>query len=143
MKAFQTFYFTGYDFDPKTLKASFFYSFDHEVDFTETIDFACSGFQPINSLDPEILNTLLFHTSLAIGISYYKLYPTHDLVVETGSLNEDQQNFWKIFYTQGLGEFFYTNSLSPHGLINFVNGGKKTPQKFFSSNSNTPMVALG
>ncbi len=143
MKAFHTFYFTWYDFDPKTLKASFFYSFDHEVDFTETIDFACPEFIPINTIDPEILNTLLFHLSLAVGVSYYKLFPTKNLVVEIGSLTEDQQSFWKIFYTQGLGEFFFRNNLSPKWLINFVNGKKKTPHKLFSPHSTIPMIALG
>ncbi|MCX6824197.1 MAG: hypothetical protein NT085_03645, partial [candidate division SR1 bacterium] len=77
------------------------------------------------------------------GISYYKLYPTENLVVETGTLDDYQQKFWKNFYTQGLGEFFYTNKLSPHGLINFLNGNKKTPQKLFSSESTTPMIAIG
>ncbi len=143
MKAFQTFYFTWYDFDPKTLKASFFYSFDHEVNFTETIDFTCHGFTPITTRDPEIMNTLLFHLSLAVGVSYYKLYPTENLVIESGSLNEDQQQFWTTFYTQGLGEFFFRNNLSPKWLINFVNGGKESPHKLFSSHSNIPMIAIG
>ncbi|MFA7298410.1 MAG: hypothetical protein WC010_02070 [Candidatus Absconditabacterales bacterium] len=143
MKPFQTFYFTGYTFDAKTLKASFSYSFDHETDFTETIDFACPEFKVISPIDPEIIHTLLFHLSLAIGISYYKLYPTKDLVIETGSLDENQQKFWKNFYTQGLGEFFYTNKLSPKEFINFVNGDKEVPHTFFSSNSNIPMIALG
>ncbi len=143
MKAFQTFYFTWYTFNPKTLKASFFYSFDHDVDFTETIDFSCPGFTPINDLDEEILNTLLFHLSLALGISYYKLYPTENLVIESGSLNQDQQDFWKIFYTQWLGEFFFRNNLSPRGRINFVNGEKASPQKLFSTASNIPMIAIG
>ena len=143
MKPFQNFYFTWYTFDQKTLKASFFYSFDHEVNFTESIDFTNSALKPISTIDTEVMNTLLFHLSLALGISYYKLYPTKDLIVETGSLTEDQHSFWKTFYTQWLGEFFYTNKLSPHRLINFVNGKQNTPQTVFSSNSTTPMVAIG
>lgn len=143
MKAFQTFYFGWYSFDPTTLKASFSYSFDHEVDFVETIDFACPEFTPIAHIDTEVMNTLLFHTSLAVGISYYKLYPTSDLVIEHGLLNQDQQHFWNIFYTQGLGEFFFTNNLSPKKLLNFVNWTPQTPSTFFSSTSWIPMVAIG
>jgi len=143
MKAFQTFYFTWYTFDPKTLTASFAYSFDHEVDFTETIDFTSTELPIRPDIDTKTMNTLLFHLSLAIGISYYKLYPMANLVLETGSLNEDQQAFWKTFYTQWLGEFFYKNKLSPKELINFVNGTKKTPQKQFSTSSGIPMVAIG
>lgn len=143
MKAFQTFYFTWYTFDQITLKASFSYSFDHEVNFVETIDFASTELVAIPSIHPEIMRTLLFHLSLAIGISYYKLSPTQDLIIETGSLTEDQQQFWKTFYTQGLGEFFYTNKISPQGLINFVNWSHITHQKQFSIQSNIPMIAIG
>jgi len=143
MKTFQTFYFTGYDFDPSTLKASFFYSFDQEVTFTETIDFNSSELTPISNIDTKIMDTLLFHLSLAIGISYYKLFPTSKLVIETGQLTPDQEQFWTTFFTQGLGEFFYTNKISPHGLINFVNWNTATPNTHFSPTSETPMVALG
>lgn len=143
MKAFQTFYFTWYSFDQQTLKASFSYSFDHEVNFTEVIDFACPGFIPIINIDTEILHTLLFHLSLAVGISYYKLYPTKELVIETGKLDDDQQAFWKTFYLQGLGEFFFRNNISPTGLLNFVNGTTTTPNKQFSCNSHIPLVAIG
>lgn len=142
MKVFEKFYFTGYSFDAQTLKASFSYSFDHEVDFTETIDFTCDGFTPITSIDHDVTNTLLFHLSLALGISYYKLCPTKNLVLEHGKLNEEQQQFWKTFYLQGLGEFFFTNKLSPQGLINFVNGDIPAPTKQFSSSSATAMIAL-
>ena len=143
MKPFQMFYFTWYDFDLKTLKASFSYSFDHEVNFTETIDFASDELKSIHTIDTEVMNTLLFHLSLALGISYYKLYPTKDLVIETWQLNEDQQSFRKTFYMQGLGEFFYTNKLSPHGLLHFVNGIQTSPQTLFHSHSSLPMIALG
>lgn len=143
MKSFETFYFTEYSFDPETFRASFSYTFDHEVNFTENIDFACPELKAIDTVDPEIMQTLLFHLSLALGISYYKLYPTKTLVVETGILNEDQQQFWETFYTQGLGEFFFTNKLSPKDFISFVNGDKQISQKMFSSNSTTPMIALG
>ena len=69
--------------------------------------------------------------SLAVGISYYKLYPTSDLVIEKGSLNQDQQNFWKIFYTQGLGEFFFRNGLTPKAQLHFVSENTATPNPLF------------
>lgn len=143
MKSFDSFYFTWYNFDSKTLKASFFYSFDHEVDFTETIDFSCPEFTAIKSIDPDIITTLLFPLSLALGISYYKLFPTKNLVIEKGTIDTDQQKFRETFYTQGLGEFFYTNKLSPKDFIHFVSWGEKIAQNLFSSSSQLPMIALG
>jgi hypothetical protein len=82
MKKFQTFHFKSHAFDPETLQASFSFSFDQEVEFTEIIDFACEGFVPTKNIDPTVMNNLLFHLSLALGISYYKLCPTQELVVE-------------------------------------------------------------
>jgi len=142
MKPFDTFYFTWYTFDVTTLKASFFYSFDHEVDFTETIDFSSSILTPITHIDLDIIDNILFHLSLAIGISYYKLFPTNNLVVSKWYLTSEQQAFWQKFYLQWLGEFFYTNNISPHGRINFVNWATPLKQKQFSPNSEIPMVAL-
>lgn len=89
------------------------------------------------------MDTLLFHLSLALGISYYKLFPTYDLVVETWKLTEDQREFWKDFYTQWLWEFFYTNKLSPRSYCNFVDGVKTAPATLFHSTSSLPMIALG
>jgi hypothetical protein len=36
------------------------------MEFTETIDFACDGFVPIKNVDPNVMQHLLFHLSLAL-----------------------------------------------------------------------------
>jgi hypothetical protein len=82
MKTFQTFVIKSHMRNPETLQASFSFSFDNEVDFTETINFTCKEFTPIKNADPAIISNLLFHLSLAIGISYYKLCPTKEILVE-------------------------------------------------------------
>jgi len=79
MKTFETFHIQSHSFDAQTLQASFSFSFDHEVEFTETIDFACEGFVPTENMDPNVIQNLLFHLSLAVGISYYKLVPPEKL----------------------------------------------------------------
>ena len=148
MRKFNTFFFESFSFDPDTLIASFEYSFDGEVKFTEQIGFASTKFTPKADIDPEIMNNLLFHLSLAIGISYYKLYPTESLVVKSWYLNEDQITFWQTFYLNGLGEFFFRNKLSPKAFAHFVNseaGAEKF--SFLSTQFLCPlrqaMVALG
>jgi len=82
MKTFTTFAITSHTRDPETLQAAFSFAFDNEVKFTETISFACKEFTPIKNADSAIVSNLLFHLSLAIGISYYKLCPTKEIVVE-------------------------------------------------------------
>ena len=83
-----------------TLKATFQYSFDHEEYFTEAIDFACEGFEIQTHLDEKIIENLLFHTSMALGISYYKLCPSARIIVTTGHFDNTQKAFWKKFYLQ-------------------------------------------
>lgn len=83
-----------------TLKATFQYSFDYEEYFTEMIDFACEGFEVRRDLDRAIIENLLFHISIALGISYYKLCPSARIIVTSGHLDDIQKAFWKKFYLQ-------------------------------------------
>ncbi len=121
MQAFQKFYFKSYDFDSETLIANFHYSFDDVEDFTETIDFSSEDFLVREDIDDDIMDDMLFHTSIALGISYYKLYPTKELIVESGYLSDTQIDFWKKFYRNWLWEFLYQNNISPEELFHFEN----------------------
>lgn len=113
MKEFKQFQIVWHSFDPQTLKAKFSYSFDNEVHFTETIDFAYKGFSPTKNIDPAIIDNLLFHLSIALWISYYKLTPTASIEIQSWTLDDNQISFWKQFYINGLGEFFFRNNLKP------------------------------
>jgi phage anti-repressor protein len=71
MTPFKTFYFENIEFDYKTLVASFFYSFDKKVKFTEKIDFtSCTNhdeyFEVNKKLDKKIVENILFHLHLAV-----------------------------------------------------------------------------
>jgi hypothetical protein len=63
----------------------------------------------------------LFNLHIALGISYYKLFPTKTLEVKSGYLNDEQIAFWEKFYRNGLGEFFIKNDIDFRELINFEN----------------------
>ena len=115
-KTFQNFFIEWTTFDPTTLKATFQYSFDHEEYFTEVIDFSCEGFEVRKDLDWEIIKNLLFHTSIALGISYYKLCPSAQIIVTTGKLETPQKAFWKKFYLQWLGEYLFRNNILPEWI---------------------------
>ncbi|MCD5380842.1 hypothetical protein LR004_02845, partial [Candidatus Gracilibacteria bacterium] len=110
------------------LEAKFYYSFDNGAEiFEELIDFSCEGFEVDQNLlvsgDDTILDNFLFQMHLALGISYYKLFPTKTLEIKSGYLDDDQIIFWEKFYRNGLGEFFITNEINPNGLLNFINSG--------------------
>ena len=125
MKKFDTFYFEKFEFDFTGLKAKFFYSFDEREFFEEEIDFKNSDFILREKIDEKIINNLLFHAHIALWISYYKLFPTKNLIVKSWFLDWENINFWKKFYRNGLWEFFIKNNFDFKNILNFQNFLKK------------------
>ena len=122
MKPFNQFIISNYSWDPESLTASFYYSFDNEEQFVEKIDFSQlknAGNFPILRNNEDEISQILSHLHIALWVSYYKLYPTKEIIVESSYLTEKQKNFWNIFYLKWLGEFFYRNQLDPRGLAVF------------------------
>ena len=113
MKAFNDFYIENFSFDIVTGKAKFEYSFDKEVHFCEEVFFYDEHFEQSQELSKDMISSFLFPISIALGISYYKLFPTKNIIVESGFLDMEAKNFWQKFYTLGLGEFFFRNNISP------------------------------
>ncbi len=143
MQKLDKFYISWFDFDKKTLKARFFYRFDDEEKFTEEIDFSSDFLTIKNDFDENILNNFLFSLSLALWISYYKLYPTKELVLESWFLDEENILFWQKFYRNWLWEFLYKNKISPDWLFNFVNKSDKVYKKVEFKTSEKSLLPIG
>lgn len=144
MKPFKQFQILWHTFDSQSLKAEFSYSFDGEIHFTESINFSSpigSQFKPIKSIDTKIIDNLLFHLSIVLWISYYKLYPTASIEIKSWKLEADQINFREQFYINGLWEFFFTNNLKPF-TPKFISGWNDTWKTFNITNSNA-IIPLG
>jgi hypothetical protein len=124
MIKFSTFIFESFSFDEKSLKASFYYSFDNWSEiFEEIINFRTELVNAhLHSLqNKNVLNNFLFNLHIALWISYYKLFPTKTLEIKSWYLNSEQILFWEKFYRNWLWEFFITNNLDFSELINFKN----------------------
>lgn len=63
------------------------------------------------SLPEEQLDLLVFNIGMAELVSYWKAYCPPLIRVMPHSLTDDQIDFWKKLYFNGLGEFFYTNGI--------------------------------
>lgn len=140
MHKFETFTFESQNFDSTNLTASFSYSFDEKIFFTEKINFNSEWFRAIKNLNPDIISNLLFHASIALGISYYKLYPTEELIIKNWYLDASQIKFWKKFYINWLWEYFFKNWISPNKILNFVNTLKANKIKKYKVKSETANV---
>ena len=113
MKTYNSFIFDSYAFDPETGEIRLIYNLDDEVQFTEVLEIPTEGIC-LNAIEQA-----LFALHLAGGASYYKTCCPKQIDVRSGILNTNQARFWNNVYENGLGEFFYENTIDFRGLINF------------------------
>ncbi|PZM86628.1 MAG: hypothetical protein DLD55_05210 [candidate division SR1 bacterium] len=122
MKTFSEFVISSFEWDEELLLARFHFHFDEQEYFMEEIAFRPLKNEaefPLRPYGKDQLFQLLSHLHIALGVSYYKLFPTKTIRVESLALNAAQKAFWNEFYLKGLGEFFYQNQLDPRGLAQF------------------------
>lgn len=143
----RVFSFDSYFFDLQRLEAHFHYSFEdimtgEKQEFEEVLNFDDPNFDIRSDFKVEVLENILFHIHIALGISYYKSYPTEKLIVRSAKLDDDQKVFWKKFYTNGLGEFLFTNKISPKNLFQFENDTQNELSKVEFSIENKALVPI-
>lgn len=105
----KAFYYKNYEFNAKTGQLAFQYeSMGHH--FEETIIFHGAPFD-INDRQKKVLDLVLFYAHIAFGISYYKAFLNHEIIIESGTLTETEAAFFTRFYLKGLGEFSVKNNV--------------------------------
>lgn len=134
------FNFLGYQGDKSNTRFTFQYSIDFKgkdsLYFTETLILP----SPLKA-NKEISAKFLEPLSLALGISYYKLYCPKKITTPF-TLSKEQAEFWNTVYKKGLGEFFYRNNLDPNIIASFPYG-KATPTPSHIAVGNTALVGIG
>lgn len=116
--SFKTFFFHSYAFDTETHTATFTYSFDRERYFYEEILFNAESVVE----DETLLDAALFLAFMLAGISYYKAFPTREIIVEPRDLSEFEAEFFSTVYRHGLSQFLYENNLTPDSIARFKAG---------------------
>lgn len=59
----------------------------------------------------ELVENIAFNIGMIELISYWKASCSPTVVIRPGALSDEQINWWKKLYFNGLGEFFYLNSI--------------------------------
>jgi len=88
--------------------ARFSYRYDTTL-FTEELVFHDAA----QEYDGTALERALFLTFVLVGTSYYKCFPTQDVVLKQGALDEWQADFFNQAYREGLSQFAFENQLDP------------------------------
>ena len=105
----ETFHISSWQLDHETGSVSLNYAFDDAYVFTETIRLPPSSHLPDNQRDALESAVAILH--LVAGVSYFKAAAPSRIVVDSGPISEAMLALTKSLYTEGLGEFAYTNSI--------------------------------
>jgi len=82
-----------------------------EHTFTPTVDISVSDIRN-SRFNPQFVEYLFFNFGIINAINYYKLSCAPKFIIKAGPLNEDQKEFFKKTFYNGLGEFMYVNELN-------------------------------
>src|SRR5690606_34248650 len=102
-------------YDPQLARATFHYSFDKNLAFTEELYFEAPG----SDYNLQALDRALQLAHVLLGISYYKVFPTKQVEVESFDLASEQAEFFSTVYRDGLSQFVYENNLQPDDIAVF------------------------
>ncbi|MCQ2305252.1 MAG: hypothetical protein MJZ97_09720 [Bacteroidales bacterium] len=111
---FSTFTFDSQEIELKdgALHLAFFFNLDGKYHFTPTLTIPARPFYHWDMFPEEQLQTLAFHIGMIELVSYWKIACPKKVIVKPFSLTERQKSFWKKLYYNGLGEFFYLNTIT-------------------------------
>lgn len=108
------FIFKNYSFNRTTHTAVFSYGFEDGTDFEERVQFAGAG-----NYDERLLDRALFLSFMLAGTSYYKAFPSKEVLLQKGNLDEWQAKFFDSVYQEGLSQFAFENQLTRDDLAHF------------------------
>ncbi len=110
-KQFQIFSFEGYNFqlNGHELSVEYQFSLDNQLIFKPQTKFIFNS-QP-EHLNQNDIHVLLFNLGMVELISYWKAACPKRVIIKPFQLNQDQIRWWKKLWFNGLGEFFWINSI--------------------------------
>ena len=115
--AYSQFIYNGYEINEDSEKIDIKYDFEVP---------GLSGFKPTWSFpkkspfskssdnkfsEDDRFKEMVFSLGLVELVSYWKIACPPTVIIKCGNLDDNQKNWWKSLYFNGLGEFYYTNGI--------------------------------
>ena len=141
-KKFNTFRYIDYEITylDKLIKIVFHFAIDDLTDFKPSLEIPVSK----KDIDKDYVDYLVFNIGMIEAISYWKCVCPYNFIIECGSLDEKQEEFFRKIFYYGLGEFFYVNQIDvdEDNFIKFISKGnsKKNNIKYDGIGD---MIAIG
>ena len=113
-KEYPRFFYRGYSTEETLNELKITYTFEIEglSEFTPTWTFPKNENTQVKWNEDPLMKKMIFSLGMVELVSYWKITCSPQVVIEAGTLNEDQILWWKDLYFNGLGEFFYVNKIT-------------------------------
>jgi hypothetical protein len=95
-----------------SLKAAFQFKAEPDLLFNPEITIHSIKRSRIDSLNNECLDNLVFHLGLVEVMSYWKATCSPQILIQAGSLSDEQIEWWHDLLLKGMGEYFFVNNIN-------------------------------
>ncbi|NCN87376.1 MAG: hypothetical protein GW941_00610 [Candidatus Pacebacteria bacterium] len=91
------------------------------IEFNPKVTIHGVGPEQLAYIPHEELNQYAFNIGMAEIFSYWKAAAPQEIIIEAGSLSQEQIDFWHDLLIQGMGEYFYVNKIdfTPQDFVRF------------------------
>jgi len=100
------------------IHVTYHFNLADKFSFHPELEFFKNGLSD-NSLSAEVGKNFVFHIGLVELISYWKAACPSQIIIKPYNLTQEQIDWWKYLWFNGLGEFFYMNNIRV-SLIEYV-----------------------
>jgi len=144
---YSAFYYENYNF--KIKENSIFCEFDFNIAnkhfFKPCFEISSRNFFQMENIPANLLQNIVFHIGMIELISYWKATCSPKIIVKPHKLDSDQIQFWKKIYFNGLGEFFYLNSIKTDydNFVDILTESEIETQKVVFLANNSIIVPIG
>ncbi|MGE5424072.1 MAG: hypothetical protein ACM3N9_01840 [Syntrophothermus sp.] len=144
---FTHFIYEGFDYQYSAvgLRAQFHFNLSDKYSFHPTLIIPFKEFFKPENLREEYLENLLFNIGMVEMVSYWKAACSPKIIIKNYYLEEEQLNWWKKLYFNGLGEFFYLNGIQTtvEDFVTLECSGEKKLQSFHIKTEDAAIIPIG
>ncbi len=144
---FPFFSFEGFDYQYSSvgLRAQFHFNLSDRYSFHPTLIIPFKDLFIEKNIKEEYLENILFQIGMIEMISYWKAACPARIIVKKYALTPEQIAWWKKLYYNGLGEFFYLNSIQTdqESFVEIVCENEKPVKPFHLQLEAAALIPIG
>lgn len=129
------------------LEISYYFRTEPDFKFVSKIIIGGIKNSRIKKIGKNNTDILVFHLGLVEMLNYWKATCSPNIQIHSGHLDKKQKSWWKDLITNGMGQYFFTNSINftKNGFIALKTDhpGHKIVQKTITAGDNKVLVPIG